>query len=109
MFAIGFKLPYKAALDQFGLTELALPHNEHTPTCIAQSFALTLKSHDVGVQLPSPEISMGVGYSCASTAWMLVPKAAVHENYCAVFRQNNVGCPGQISAMESESEARAMQ
>jgi hypothetical protein len=37
---------------------------------------------------------------------MLMPKAAMDEYRCSVFRQNNVGVSGQVFAVEPKSVAK---
>jgi hypothetical protein len=37
-----------------------------------------------------------------------MPKAAVNENHCPVFRKNDIGLPGKVFPMNAKSVAKAM-
>lgn len=44
-----------------------------------------------------------------STTLMPVPKTSVDENYCFIFRQDNIGCSRQVFDMYPKAQAIGVQ
>ena len=55
-----------------------------------------------------PEFSPSFRNDAAPPALVTVPEAAMHENNCAVFRQNNIGLTWQVSSVKAVSVPKSV-
>mgnify|MGYP002776994763 CR=1 FL=1 len=85
--------------------QLALPHHQHPPAGSAQLGLLALVVDDVAADLVHPELGTGLGHHEVAAALVLVPEAAVDEDYGATLRQNDIGLAGQVFPVQPEAIA----
>ena len=60
---------------------------------------------NVGLELRLPEFRPGGWGGRVATAFMAMPKAAVHEDHGAMFWKNEIGPPVNLFGVKPESEA----
>jgi hypothetical protein len=62
-------------------------------------------SGDVSIEFLNPKFSVRLGRRRDTAAFVSVPKAAVDEDDRTIFRENDVGLPGQAPSMDSKPKA----
>lgn len=70
---------------------------------------LLLVTFDVLVELGFPEIKVALGRVGETTTGMAMPVAAMHQNYRASARQNDVGPARQVLPVKTEPVAHPVQ
>jgi hypothetical protein len=89
--------------------DLAFPDYLHVPAEFAQRRSRSGVSCDVTTELLEPEPAPCLRNRCPRTAFVTVPKAAVHEDHGAPSRQNDVRRPGQSNPMDTKPQALTVQ
>jgi hypothetical protein len=84
------------------IPSLAFPNGQHPPTSFGQGLANDIVTLAGSGQLRDPIFQPGSRY-VRKAASMLMPKAAVHKNSQPAGREDEIGAPRQILAMQAEA------
>lgn len=86
-----------------------LPDLNHAPACLLEYLLSISIALNVAGELWEPVFLVRCRQFGKPAPGMLVPKAAMYEDHCSVFWENQVGCAGQIATMKSEPKTETMQ
>ena len=91
--------------------DLTLPDHEHLPSQIAKPLPVFNIPCHISFQLWQPILPIGFGQTDNSTAGigMLMPEAAMHEDYLPPRREYEIWLARQISAMQAVPVTHRMQ
>jgi hypothetical protein len=84
---------------------LAFPYNKYGPSQGLQGNLVLRISLDVPVKLPRPVTFLRARQPSAAALRMLMPKAAMDENYGTVTRQDDIGLAREIVTMDTKPVA----
>lgn len=87
----------------------ALPHHVNAPASLPQPGPRLCVPRHVAVDLLVPERCIPSWSLCSTTPLVPMPEASVHENHRPVFRQHNIGTPGEIPSMQPVPITHRMQ
>ena len=90
------------------VVRFALPDHEHVPTLGPQCILVSSVTFDVGAKFVLPVRGPRLRARRSSTPRVPVPEAPVNEDHLAPAREDQVGRPGQVAAVESEAIAESM-
>lgn len=83
----------QAIREFIGVSQLAFPHDENTPTEATQPRPDLLVSFGISRQFGLPKHDAGFGHPLPISATMTVPEAAMNENDCPPGSKDNVRSP----------------
>lgn len=78
----------------FRAQRFTLPDSEYSPTQLFKIDLIPMISSHVVIQLLVPELSVGLGPPCFLATLVLMPEAAMNEDYSFVLRKHDVGSAG---------------
>lgn len=87
--------------------ELALPDDDDGPAFGFELAPGVLVALLVPCYLGGPEVGVGFGDGVVFTVFVTVPEAAVDEDGCAVFGEDDVRFAGEASVIDAVTEAQA--
>lgn len=70
----------KRVREDVGVLRLTFPDGQNSPPSCRQRFNILSVAVDVALKFGEPEIPSCLGNTGLSTAWMLMPEAAMHED-----------------------------
>ncbi len=89
----------------FNFTGLAFPHNNYLPAKFFQVLFWQRITLNISLKFTRPEICTAFRGIGKRAVFMPVPITSMYENYCPIFRQNNIRVSWEISSMKSETES----
>lgn len=91
------------------MPKLAFPDNDHAPAQTTEPASVLSVVRDVPHKFVRPDVLVGLGGARPFASHVPVPETPVDENHGTVSGQNNVRLAGQVSHMEPEAVAGAVQ
>ena len=91
------------------LLNLAFPKHNHMPACGLKFGVLLPVTCHVPVELGLPELHIGLRRGSRFTAFVPMPKAAIHEDDRVPLGKHNVGMSRQLWRMEAKAESQGVE
>lgn len=88
--------------EHAGITHIAFPQNNHTPTQCLKGFSRDGIALDIARQLRNPIVAARPRHVRKFAAGMLMPKASVNLDDSTMARQDDIWLAGQVTPVQPE-------
>ncbi len=89
--------------------DFTFPQHDYPPSSLLELATVPSVPHHIGPELRLPKFPSRRRSGCPFASSMPVPEAPVHEDYGFVPGQDDVRSPGEVSAVDAETEPHAVE